>query len=467
MTRTSQRKRLIKHAYNGIRSLIEYQLINSDSSSSDSASSSSDDGYFKEDTNRKWDSEPDNSTSKSSTTNKSASSSSSSDSESEINELLEIQIATASYLVQNRYIGGKRANYRTKAERRHHNLFEAILENELMVSNREFRRFFRFSRQTFRMIHNKIKDHPAFHVASRKPQMPSHFQLLVFLYFAGQCGSGNNSEKLAFMHRIGSGTVDKYKERVSLAIISLREDYLTWPNVSERKQISLKWQEEHKVPPNMICAMDGTYIYLSVAPARNRRDYNTRKKRYGLNLLLWCDHKLRVRWYEFGWPGSVGDNRIWKNSRLYRHHHDYYSPGEYSISDSGVDSEHSNVSLFSKRIALNGAQKHFNKTMAKPRTLSEHLNSRLKGRFQALKEIRTMIGKDGNPRADLKRIHRILLSCIILHNMTAKHDDFDPAWEDGSDTDSDDEDNVHENANDNYDVLRESLVEYCSNNIVH
>ena len=42
--------------------------------------------------------------------------------------------------------------------------------------------------------------------------------------------------------------------------------------------------------------------------------------------------------------------------------------------------------------------------------------------------------------------------------MTAKHDDFDPAWEDGSDVDGDDEDNVHENANDNHDVLCESLV---------
>jgi len=135
---------------------------------------------------------------------------------------------------------------------------------------------------------------------------------------------------------------------------------------------------------------------------------------------------MRVRWYEFGWPGSVGDNRIWKASPIYLNHRQFYSAGQYSISDSGMQSENSNVSMFRKSyngVEIEGPTKHFNNIMTKPRALSEHFNGRWKGRFQCMKELRTMIGKDGKPEQDMQRIHKIILATLILHNMTADQDD--------------------------------------------
>lgn len=48
-----------------------------------------------------------------------------------------------------------------------------------------------------------------------------------------------------------------------------------------------------------------------------------------------CDHRAIFTSYDFGWPGSVQDSRVFKNSHLWRQRDEYFEPNEYIIVDKG------------------------------------------------------------------------------------------------------------------------------------
>ena len=48
-----------------------------------------------------------------------------------------------------------------------------------------------------------------------------------------------------------------------------------------------------------------------------------------------CDHRAIFTSYDFGWPGSVQDSRVFKNSHLWRHKDEYFGEHEYILVDKG------------------------------------------------------------------------------------------------------------------------------------
>ena len=117
-----------------------------------------------------------------------------SSSEDEIDGILNPMLVDLESIHESRYLPGTRSNYRTKAERRSDLVFHTILHDDMHMNNREFLRFFRFSRNVVRLIADKIRHRPVFTVESKKPQALPEYQLMVFLYYAGQTGNGNSSE---------------------------------------------------------------------------------------------------------------------------------------------------------------------------------------------------------------------------------------------------------------------------------
>lgn len=47
------------------------------------------------------------------------------------------------------------------------------------------------------------------------------------------------------------------------------------------------------------------------------------------------DHRAIFTLYDFGWPGSVQDSQVFKNSHLWRQRDEYFEPDEYIIVDKG------------------------------------------------------------------------------------------------------------------------------------
>ena len=60
-----------------------------------------------------------------------------------------------------------------------------------------------------------------------------------------------------------------------------------------------------------------------------------RKGDYTIKGLVICDDAARITWVEIGWPGSVHDNRVWVNSKIYLETEEYLL-GDSAFSASAV-----------------------------------------------------------------------------------------------------------------------------------
>ena len=73
---------------------------------------------------------------------------------------------------------------------------------------------------------------------------------------------------------------------------------------------------------------------LAVKPSIQGEEYWTRKSQYAISALVIVDDMWCIRHAQIGWPGSVHNNCIWKNSIVCLQANDYFGPSEYLLGDS-------------------------------------------------------------------------------------------------------------------------------------
>lgn len=86
----------------------------------------------------------------------------------------------------------------------------------------------------------------------------------------------------------------------------------------------------------VVGAVDGTFIPIK-APTHDTEVYITRKCNYAMTLQCIAEPSLKFTDAFIAYPGSVTDNRIFRNSDIYRlinrNMHQYFSLNEYIIGD--------------------------------------------------------------------------------------------------------------------------------------
>jgi hypothetical protein len=291
------------------------------------------------------------------------------------------------------------------------------------LTDNEFLQKYRMSREAFDFVLSKIKDHEVFHHSWRhlrrkkgRRQAPPAHQLMVFLKFLGTEGSGNSNANQRHTFRIGYGTAEKYRNRVTKAITSLRGEFLYWPDANERNRISREIFEKYNFP-HCVLLLDGTLFELAFEPqTEDAPDYSGRKYGYSLSTLIFCDHKKMIRYYLSGYPGSAHDNRIYKGTAVKQHPNQFFSPMQYVVGDSAFENDQHMVSAFKKlpNRQLCRDEELFNTQLAKLRIISEHCIGMLKGRFPWLRSIRLTITEE---KKSLRKILQLIDATIILHNM--------------------------------------------------
>lgn len=55
-----------------------------------------------------------------------------------------------------------------------------------------------------------------------------------------------------------------------------------------------------------------------------------------VNIQLVCDHCRKIISYDMGWPGSMTDVTIFKNSHIWKNRRSYFEGNEYLLADRGV-----------------------------------------------------------------------------------------------------------------------------------
>jgi DDE superfamily endonuclease len=314
-----------------------------------------------------------------------------------------------------------RPSYRERGECR----FEQDLKTGegAWLTDDEFLAKYRMTRDSFNAIVDLIKGHPVFQYKGRgKPQPPAAHQLMVLLRYLGCEGGGASNPDLRNMFGIGRGTVPLYKRRVVIALMSLREQVLFWPDEAERERIAARIRTKYAFP-DCVGLVDGTLFPLRCKPQReDAPDYSGRKHAYSLSTLIVCDDQKRIRYYFSGWPGTAHDNRIFNNSKMADKPDDFFTALQYILGDSAFEVLCYLIPAYRKPRGMTIPPRHeyFNTALGRARVLSEHCIGILKGRFPWLKCIPCTLKEDVK---SLRHILEYIDCCVILHNLLVQHND--------------------------------------------
>ncbi|KAJ3655879.1 hypothetical protein Zmor_014988 [Zophobas morio] len=100
--------------------------------------------------------------------------------------------------------------------------------------------------------------------------------------------------------------------RVVKTLNVLGRQLISWPRGERVESVKRRFFEMAHIP-NVIGAVDGTFVPIK-APERDAEVYITRKCHYAITLQGICDSFLKFTDVYVGYPGSVSDTRIFRNS---------------------------------------------------------------------------------------------------------------------------------------------------------
>ncbi|XP_018363192.1 PREDICTED: putative nuclease HARBI1 [Trachymyrmex cornetzi] len=165
--------------------------------------------------------------------------------------------------------------------------------------------------------------------------------------------------------------------------------------------------------PGVIGAIDGSYIFIKQPNIQEIAiHYKCRKLQYAVVLQATCDANLVFIDCFVGYPGSVGDYRIFRNSDLYkevsRDSSIFFPNGEFIVGDKAYPVLTWCIPPFRDNGRLTQEQKVFNKVISQKRQSTERGFALLKGRFRRLKFL-------DMSRLDL--IPSFIMAACVLHNI--------------------------------------------------
>jgi hypothetical protein len=287
--------------------------------------------------------------------------------------------------------------------------YETILFN---YDDTRFRKTLRMKQSTFWKIVYKICNHKIF----QKQRIPVEKQLAVVLY---RLGGKSTIWDISSKFGIAEGTILLFTSRIISVLKSLKSQVIIWPRNTYRQEVHNGFEEKQGFP-NVIGALDGTHVNLFEAPSKLNKDiYFTRKRRYAIHLQAVVDHHGLFTFYDIGYPASVHDAKVFRNSKLCLCKDQLFEEQDYLLADSAYPISTTIIPTFKN--PLRNRQRRFNKKHSQSRIVVEQAFGRLKNRFQLLKELRT---KKTKTATDLIEIS------LILHNLVERLND---VWESSED----------------------------------
>jgi hypothetical protein len=314
----------------------------------------------------------------------------------------------------------RKPTYRKRRNR--FDLEDCLSEDSDNFNDEEFLFSFRITRESFFLLLEEMKTKRAFMYSGKyKKPRPIAYQLLVFLYRVGREGTAGGSLAVASFFGIGKGSVNNYVRRCTQALHEIKDEVIYWPDQEEKNDMKSRLCSHGF--RHCVGIIDGTLVVLDFKPEKYHECYYSRKSCYAINVMVVCDDRKRITYYNAGWPGSTHDNRVWRNSRLFRKREEYFSYLEYILGDSAYSSSSVMVQAFKKHAAtayLPRDQENFNTLLAQVRIASEHCIGILKGRFQCLKRNNIKLK---NGRKEVKEVVDLIGACMVIHNLLINYEE--------------------------------------------
>ncbi len=218
---------------------------------------------------------------------------------------------------------------------------------------------------------------------------------------------------------MGKSSLEVSFQRVIASLNSLSPEVITWPTDNSLDETVAGFQKASGFP-RTVGAIDGTHIQIK-APTQHSDSYINRKKVHSIVLQAVCNDTMRFTDCFAGYPGSVHDARVLRNSPLYLDaQHDYnrwFPKNTHLVGDAAYPLKKWIMVPYRDNGHLTRAQKQYNTKLSVTRCVIERAFALLKGRFRRLKML------DMN-RTDL--IPQCITACCVLHNLCLNPGDDSP-----------------------------------------
>ncbi|KAI2646155.1 hypothetical protein H4Q32_026905 [Labeo rohita] len=281
---------------------------------------------------------------------------------------------------------------------------------------------FRLNRQTLTYLINTLRE-------DRDHGWGQDLEILVFIFWLASATSYRVVCRAFDMPR---STVHMIVHKVSKMLLHIKHKVIHFPSFEELEEISTGFANLAGSPVfgSVAGSIDGCHIRIK-PPSADSMCYLNRKLFYSIQLQALCDHRGKYLDIFVGYPGSVHDSRVLRNSPIYLKA--LYPPERYHIlGDGGFPCLSHPISLITpyREPLQNASQRRFNFHHAKARSIIERSFGCLKTRW------RSLFFKDLEVKPEFAP--EVITCCTILHNICITNGDITEPEEgqlDGDDLD--------------------------------
>uniref|UniRef100_A0A667XSF7 Putative nuclease HARBI1 n=1 Tax=Myripristis murdjan TaxID=586833 RepID=A0A667XSF7_9TELE len=272
---------------------------------------------------------------------------------------------------------------------------------------------FRMCRATFNMLtDNCLRPRLSRQDTHLRLAIPVEKRVAVALWWLA---TGSGYRTVAHLFGIGKATVCVVVSEVCTALTSLQKEYIRLP-VGDHLQCIVRGFLTRWGYPRCGGCIDGTHIPV-IAPQQNHTEYYNRKGWHSVILQVVCDHQSRFTNINVGYPGSVHDCRVLRNSDLCRRGEGGTLFPQVIICGTAVpimllgDPAYPLRSWIMKGYPQGGLsedQHRFNHSLSRARMTIECAFGRLKSRWRCLSK---------QLDVDIMNVPYVITACCVLHNI--------------------------------------------------
>lgn len=227
---------------------------------------------------------------------------------------------------------------------------------------------------------------------------------------------GNQESFRGVANRFGinKGTLHHILMEICHSVMGLRKDVFHWPQ-QQMEQNAQAFTQRCGFP-GIVGAIDGTHIRIP-GPSAFRESYINRKDFPSLQLQVVANHKLIFMDIDCGYPGSVHDARVFRNSRLKTRLDGGALPDKFHLlGDSAYPFKPYLLVPYRDNGHLDAMQKTYNYKHSSTRVDVERAIGLLKGKWGRLRML---------DMTSIKDVPYVILFACMLHNFVIQQQGVD------------------------------------------
>ncbi|XP_024875155.1 putative nuclease HARBI1 isoform X1 [Temnothorax curvispinosus] len=289
------------------------------------------------------------------------------------------------------------------------NYIENIVRNYIA---RDFLMHFRLSRAVAYELINQFEVSDIFieisnHAGNLKITAEKH--ILCYLWFVGH--ESASYRDVADRFGVTISCLHTIITRVTQFIMTLAPNVIRYPTAVEKEESATYFLQE-KGFPGVIGAIDGSHIRID-KPMEDPDSYINRKSYFSIHMQGTVNHKMKFIDVFIGYPGSVHDARVLKNSTIYADLRQLCGDNYILLGDSAYPCLSQLIVPYKDNGHLTRRQRTFNQKLSSSRVIIENAFGCLKQRFRQLYHFKLR---------DIVRMVHVIHACCVLHNIANAQD---------------------------------------------